>query len=272
VGGKGISAEAFLKGLDNIKLEAANGLNRAYIPILQRISPGEIQHAQNALDFAKRLVKYWLKDHKFKNWTTHRTHNPGTPVTEAEKDERAEGIANDLCNHSKWLSHGRSIKLRDLRNIGLEVTDFSATPELADAIRRYHILLQMTFDTTNIYKVFETATSQIYRFIFNQQIQLSLPVGGAPAQPASPIAPALSRPQTTPVAHSVAGVVVQYVCNQCKKVHSLQADFDQQRPLQTGLERFPINDILICNQCGSSNNLIALRRQIELQTKRRVTR
>lgn len=61
--GKAFSADAFLKGLENIKNEAAatNSLNRAYIPILQRISPGEIQHADNALSFAKVLVTAWLK-------------------------------------------------------------------------------------------------------------------------------------------------------------------------------------------------------------------
>ena len=119
--GKTFSAEAFLKGLERIKEEvtAANALNRAYIPILQRISPGEIQHAENALAFAKVLVTAWLQDHKFKNWTTHRTHNPGAPVTAEEKEARAKEVADELCDHSKWLSHGRSIKLEDLQRIGL---------------------------------------------------------------------------------------------------------------------------------------------------------
>ena len=52
--GKVFSAEAFLKGLgESIKQEVAatNSLNRAYIPILQRISPGEIQSVENALSF-----------------------------------------------------------------------------------------------------------------------------------------------------------------------------------------------------------------------------
>ena len=48
---KRFSAHAFLEGLDKIKTEvAARGtLNRAYIPILQNISPGEIQDCENAL-------------------------------------------------------------------------------------------------------------------------------------------------------------------------------------------------------------------------------
>ncbi|MGH9866123.1 MAG: hypothetical protein ACRD4H_11975, partial [Candidatus Acidiferrales bacterium] len=211
-------------------------------------------------------------EHKFRNWDTHRTHSPGDPVTDKQKTERAAGIAQDLCNHSKWLSHGRSIKLKDLLGIGLEITDYSKTPDLADAIRRYHILLQMTFDTTNVYKIIETPSSQIYRFSVNQQIQVAIPVGGSPSPQGAPARPGLPQPVQPSGAPSVAGALAQFVCNQCKKVHTLQADFDELRPLQQGVERFPSNDILICNQCHASNNLVALRRQIELQTKRKVAR
>lgn len=57
-GGKRFSAHAFLEGLKKIKEEIENQghLNRAYIPILQNISPGEIQNCENALSFAKTLV------------------------------------------------------------------------------------------------------------------------------------------------------------------------------------------------------------------------
>jgi len=269
--GKVFSAEAFLKGLESIKDEVAstNSLNRAYIPILQRISPGEIQHAENALAFAKVLVTKWLREHKFKNWLTHRTHNPGTPVTDGEREARAKEIADKLCNHSEWLSHGRSIKLSDLVGIGLEITDYGQTPALADAIRRYHVLLQMTFETTNMYKIVEMAGSQIYRFALSQQIQVAVPSGFPFPQPAVPVQPGLQRPPLVPGV-APAGAVVQFVCNKCKKVHKLQADFDHQRPLQPGTERFPGNDILVCDQCQTSHNLLALRRQLELQTKRKV--
>lgn len=267
--GKTFSAEAFLKGLQNIKEEVAatNTLNRAYIPMLQRISPGEIQHAENALSFAKVLVKDWLKEYKFKNWTSHRTHNPGAPVTDDEKTQRAAAIAEKLCNHSELLSHGRSIKLKDLQDFGLEITDYSKNSELAGAIRRYRVLLQMTFDTTNIYKVFETPDSQIYRWAASQaQIQLAIPSGAQPpvARPGRPV-PVAALPQP-------GGAMLNFVCNACKRTYTLQADFDVQRPLQPGVERFPSNDVFICNHCHTSHNLIGLRRQIELQTKRKIAR
>jgi hypothetical protein len=286
--GKVFSAEAFLKGLQRIKDEvtALNSLNRAYIPMLQRVSPGEIQNAENALSFAKDLVQKWLQEHKFQNWNTHRTHNPGTPVTPEEKAKRAAEIADKLCNHSEWLSHGRSIKMADLRSIGLEITDYTTDPELADAIRRYHVLLQITFDTTGIYKMFETPQSQIYRFAVSQQIQIGLPgifpvqppvppagpAGGkGPAAPGGPPALPGGQPIQLPVG-TPSGAMIQFTCPTCKKVHTLQADFDAGMPLQLGAERFPPNDFLICNQCHATHNLVALRRQVELQTKRRIIR
>jgi hypothetical protein len=270
--GKVFSAEAFLKGLERIKEEVAglNSLNRAYIPILQRISPGEIQNAENALSFAKELVTKWLQEHKFQKWAVHRTHNPGTQVTPEEKAGRAGEIADNLCNHSEWLSHGRSIKMTDLQSIGLEITDYSENAELSDAIRRYHILLQMTFDSTGIYKIIETPQSQILRFALNQQIQLAGLPGLFPVQPG---APAGGRPGAQPIQLPVGqptGAMVQFACAKCRKAHMLQADFDGEQPLQPGAERFPSNDILICNQCHATNNLVALRRQVELQTKRKV--
>jgi hypothetical protein len=39
----------------------------------------------------------------------------------------------------------------------LKITDYSKTPDLNDAIVRYHTLLQMTF-TTNLYKISEVWT------------------------------------------------------------------------------------------------------------------
>ena len=264
--GKVFSAEAFLKGLERIKEEATatNSLNRAYIPILQRISPGEIQHAENALEFAKVLVTDWLKTHKFRNWTSHRTNNPGTPVTSEQKATRAKQIADDLCDHSKWLTHGRSIKMPDLQSLGLEIMDYSKSAELADAIRRYQVLVQMTFDTTGIYKLFETPTSQIQRF-FAQQVQFGIP-GQPPSLPGGPM------PQPVPRVQAPMAAIVPFMCPKCKKTHNLQVDFDQQRSLQPGAERFPSNDNFVCNQCKTSHNLVGLRRQLELQTRRKVAR
>lgn len=162
--------------------------------------------------------------------------------------------------------------MADLQSIGLEITDYSKNVELSDAIRRYHILLQMTFDSTGIYKIIETPQSQILRFALNQQIQIAGLPGIFPVPQGSP---AGRRPGAQPIQLPIGqptGAMVQFACPKCRKVHMLQVDFDAEQPLQPGTERFPSNDILICNQCRTSHNVVALRRQVELQTKRKVHR
>ena len=142
-------------------------LNKAYIPILQSISPGELQSAENAMKFARILVRDWLVKYKFKRWT-HRART-GETITEDYKIARAEEIASRLCNHRLWLTHGRSLKIEDLEDMQLQIIDYTKIPELGEAIRRYYTLLHMTF-ATPIYKVFETPQSQIYRVLQQGQV------------------------------------------------------------------------------------------------------
>jgi len=237
------SAHALLEGFEKIKDEVKNTgtLNKAYIPILQAISPGELQSAQNALDFAKALVTQWLVRYKFKNWEKHAS--TGEPVTNQQKEERAAEIADELCDHGRWLTHARSIKLDDLEKMRVRITDYSKNPELTDAIRRYHTLLQMTF-VTNIYKVFETPDSQIYRF------------QGVVAQPAAP-------------AQQANAVAFDVPCPNCKKIHKIQANLGAQHPLQPGCTPFPADNKLVC-ECGAVTDLSEARRQIEVQSKKTV--
>jgi ATP-dependent protease ClpP protease subunit/Zn ribbon nucleic-acid-binding protein len=241
--GKTFSAEAFLKGIDAIKDEVnrTGNLNRAYIPILQNISPGDIQHAQNGLAFSKELVTRWLAQYKFKPWMTH--SSTGAAVTEADREARARDIAEQLCDHSRWLSHGRSIKLEDLAAMRLKVTDYSQSSELYDAIRRYHILLQMTFES-DLYKVFETPNSQLYRARQVQQVAQPLSMG----------------------AKVIAGVE----CAKCHTQHKVQMNLEPGVSIEDGCVRYPEDDNLGCSNCGQVMNLAMIRRQVEMQTKREV--
>lgn len=149
--GKVFSAHALLEGMKKIKeeVERTKTLNKAYIPILQNISPGELQHAQNAYDFARDLVTDWLVKYKFRNWTVH--SSTGQAVTVEDRKQRAQEIAEQLRDHGNWKTHGRSIKVDDLRSMRLLITDYCSDPNLCDAIRRYYTLLQMTF-ASNVFK------------------------------------------------------------------------------------------------------------------------
>lgn len=245
--GKVFSADALLEGFEKIKkeVEDTGALNRAYIPILQGISPGELQSAENALKFAKVLVTDWLARYKFQGWSQH--SSTGVLVTVDDKRKRAEEIASQLCDHRRWLTHGRSIKLADLEAMRLRITDYSQQADLADAIRRYYTLLQMTF-ATNIYKVFETPTSQVYRFIMQQ----------------------VPPPQSPPASAEAEVAIIEAKCGKCNTPNRVQANLGKSRPLQAGCVAFPTNNKLTCPNCGAEMDLADARRQIEGQAKKPV--
>lgn len=240
--GKRFSADAFLEGLKKIRDDAAKNkkLELAYIPMLQNLSPGEIQEFENAQKFSKTLVKKWLKEYKFKNWTVH--HSSGLPVTDKEKEARAEEIAAKLGDHSFWLTHARSIRIQDFRDMKLQVTDFEENPELNDAIMRYYTLLHMTFET-NIYKIYETTTSQVYRSmgqlppIENRDIQK------------------IPNP-----------LVADVQCSKCGVGYKVQINFGKEFPLEKGAIPFPKDNIFKCPNCGAESDVSNIRLSLEAQT------
>lgn len=248
--GKQFSAEALLEGLKAIQDEVTKvgTLNLAYVPILNQISPGEIQNAKNALNFARTLVTNWLATYKFKNWSTHKTS--GQHVTDDERRARAEDIANELSNHTKWLTHGRSLKIADLEAMKLVITDYSQQADLLDAVRRYHTLLQMLFES-NCYKVIETSGSQIYRFSVPQvQAQTGVPAILPTAAPSSAQA--------------------DIVCGKCQTPIRVQAKFDADAPDDGGSVAWPADDKLKCPTCRTEHDLGDARRAIEAQVGRPV--
>lgn len=246
---KRFSAEAFLEGLEKIKREVTktNKLNPAYIPILQNISPGEIQHCENAQNFSKKLVTQWLTNYKFKYWDKH--SKSGLNVTIAEKKKRANEIAATLCKQSKWLTHGRSIKIKDFNEMRLKITDYSQNYELNEAIMRYYTLLRMSFDT-NIYKIFETVETQIYRFLVGP--------GGKPKPPEQDD-------------KNFAGI--KFECPKCKNEFLIQANLDKHQKLRSNHLPFPFeNNIFKCPSCGTESNLTPIRLQIEAQSGKKIVK
>lgn len=237
--GKRFSADALLEGVNKIKEETTKtgALNKAYIPILQGISPGELESANNALEFAKSLVETWLADYKFKTWVTH--SSTGAPVTDQDRHARAREVAERLCNHKAWRTHARSIKVDDLRAMRLLITDYSTDPDLSDAIRRYHTLMQMTF-AFGVYKIVETSGAQIYRF------------QAAPVQQ-----PKATENQT---------LVLDVKCKTCNTSTKVQVNVGAPSALKPGLVPFPADSKLECPSCKKVVDLSPYRAQIEAQT------
>jgi hypothetical protein len=97
---------------------------------------------EQARDLSIALLKKWLVQYKFKDWLTHRTNNPGSPVTSAEKEIRATEIAQLLSNNSHWNTHGRFIGMSTLaRECRLDIDDFGKDPDLQKHVRTYNDVL-----------------------------------------------------------------------------------------------------------------------------------
>ena len=123
-----------------------------------QITPGELRGVENFKSFAEDIVKVWLAKYKFKDWT--QTETKHTPVTEEMRIERAKEIAHELTNHSRWRSHGRSIKIKQLEDLKLKITKVDKDPKLSELVYRIHTVLRMLFTNSDIYKVFIDKDSQ----------------------------------------------------------------------------------------------------------------
>lgn len=243
--GKRFSADALLEGMRAIQDEvgATGQLNQALIPMLQRISPGDLQNARNAMDFARVTVREWLCKHKFKNWMTHRTTNIGTAVTDEDRERRASEIAAELSKHQRWKTHNRSLRLADLEAMRLEVVDYSKDPKLSDPIQRYYVMLRFFLDNGDAYKVIETVDAQvIQRFTVAPQN-----AGQGPST--------LDRQVATSATAAVR-------CMACGNMMMVQADFVPGQALAAGAVAYPSSDQVTC-RCGNLVDLRALRAQLE---------
>ncbi|MCX6251614.1 MAG: serine dehydrogenasease [Bacteroidetes bacterium] len=119
-------------------------LTNAEFLILKDFDLAELRGYEQARDLTIDLLKNWLVQYKFKNWTKHES-NPkllGQTVTVEQKINRAEGIAKDLGDTSKWKSHGRPINLQTLRDMKLKVEDFGMDATLKELVRSYYNFLR----------------------------------------------------------------------------------------------------------------------------------
>lgn len=125
-------------------------LTPADVVMLKSIDLAKLALFEQGRDLSIDLLKDWLVKYKFKDWNTHRTdpEKKGKPVTTGEKTDRARQIAKDLSNHKKWRSHGRRLDIEKLKNLRIEIDDYSDDKPLSDAIRAYNDALTGYIDRT----------------------------------------------------------------------------------------------------------------------------
>jgi hypothetical protein len=153
-----VPAQSILTLIEEIQAKGDIALKKGLNPewtdlqILRQIDPKEIGNAINASKYSVELVENYLHDYKFRTWTTH---SNGNPVTPDERKQRANDIANQLCKHSLWKSHGRGITRESAWDVcKLKITHSESTAGLDRAIKRLWALFYWLFENTAIFKTF----------------------------------------------------------------------------------------------------------------------
>lgn len=139
-GNKWVPALGYLDKVEELINKSKDGnLTEAEFLILQNVDLAELRSYESAKNLTISLLKQWLFKYKFKNWNTHKNNEP---VTQGQKEARAEEIAILLGNNSLWHSHGRSIGISSLTTIlKLQIDDYSDDQNLRELIRSYNDLL-----------------------------------------------------------------------------------------------------------------------------------
>lgn len=251
IGRSVVSAYDYMEWVEEKRKEAEkqDRLNPFDATMVAQITPGELGSVFHALKFAEDLVVEWLINYKFKKWTVTETHK--IPVTEEMKRKRAEEIAKELTNHSKWRLHGRSIKIDDLEEIGLKITRIDDNPKLTEIVYRIQTVCRLLFDTTTSFKIFATQDNKIFR--------QAVPVGTPIRIPEKP---------TVDVAE------IEQKCPKCGKTYKIYAKFVPNPKIDVdfknkGFMPFPKDAKIIC-KCGFEIDLLGIKNQIEIQTGRKI--
>jgi hypothetical protein len=106
--------------------------------LITKFDPAKLFLIEQAVEHSKQLLREWLPKYKFKSWTVKETS--GAPVTDTDRQDRADSIASALGDANKWHSHGRGVTMRELADEGikLKVSNYGDNEELYRNISHYY--------------------------------------------------------------------------------------------------------------------------------------
>lgn len=141
-----VPALGYLEKFSQLISKSSKGkLSQAELAFLiEKFDPAELHRFEQAREHTIDLLKRWLVQYKFKNWTSTETRK--VSVNQTMKVARAKEIASKLNDTKLWRSHGRGLSIDVIRNtLNLQIEDFGRQKELAELnrlVRSYYRLLQ----------------------------------------------------------------------------------------------------------------------------------
>lgn len=108
--------------------------------LVENFDPAELYRYEQERELSISLLREWLRNYKFKNWT--KTETRGKAVTPIMRSRRAADVARKLNKTDRWHSHNRGIPIEVLRrDLKLLIDDFGEDPDLGPAVHNYYRLL-----------------------------------------------------------------------------------------------------------------------------------
>lgn len=140
--GRPVPALGYLKQWERLlKKDREGALTEAEVALMiHGFDQAELYKYEQARELSIALLKQWLVNYKFKNWT--QTEGSQQPVTRIRRMRRAVTIARQLNNTDRWHSHGYGISMEELRrDIKLKIDDLDCNETKCQAVKEYDHLL-----------------------------------------------------------------------------------------------------------------------------------
>ena len=108
-------------------------LTSADLILLQKLDAADLRQYELAAELSVRLIRDWLVQYKFKDWSIH--SSTGETVSENDKENRAEEIARALNDQERWGTHGRGINREVLAELKLKIDNLESDDILSNLIK-----------------------------------------------------------------------------------------------------------------------------------------
>lgn len=149
--GRPVPTRGYLIQYDRLrKLDQEGKLTSPDAMLLNKLDLAELHDFEQAEQLSITLLRKWLVTYKFKDWT--QTNTRKEPVTPEMRQARAEQIAVQLNDNTRWHSHGRGISRETLEcELNLRIDRLEQNADLAKAMRSYHDCLVDYMQMTSLH-------------------------------------------------------------------------------------------------------------------------
>ncbi len=141
-GPRAAPAQAIIDQFEQAKTDCKDPSNlAAWTPILRGYGPGLLAQCEHQKELAVELVGKWLAQYMFSG----------------EKGRVAKGrkVASWFADYKRFKSHGRPVRVEDLKDLDLKIVLLEDDQALQDAVLSVHHVMMHTFAMSDTFKIIE---------------------------------------------------------------------------------------------------------------------